>query len=52
MIDVIFRDNGTCHDDKKFHYEWYKQTVDNKKWVVEQSWKNRVNEWLHVMNTL
>ena len=52
MIDVIFRDNGTCHDDKKFHYDWYKQTVDNKKWVMNESWNTRVEEWLHVMNTL
>lgn len=52
MMDVIFRDNGSCHDDKEFHYKWYKQTVDNKKWVIEQSWETRVEEWLHLMNTL
>ena len=48
-VDIIFRDNGTCHDDKKFHYEWYDMTMKNKKWVVKQSWKNRVNEWLNVL---
>jgi len=52
MIDMIFRDNGTCHDDKMFHYKWYKQTVDNKNWVMNESWETRVEEWLHVMNTL
>ena len=48
-MDMIFRDNGTCHDDKKFHYEWYNTTVNNLKWVKKQSWKNRVNQWLTVL---
>ena len=52
MINAIFRDKGTCHDDKKYHYDWYKMTMDNKKWAVNQSWENRVHEWLMVLESM
>ena len=52
MINAIFRDKGTCHDDKKYHYDWYKMTMDNKKWAMNQSWENRVHEWLMVLESM
>ena len=52
MINAIFRDKGTCHDDKKYHYDWYKMTMDNKKWAINQSWENRVHEWLMVLESM
>jgi hypothetical protein len=51
MIDVVLRDNGECHDDKAFHYEWYNTTMKNKKYVMKQSWEIRVDEWLNTMES-
>ena len=52
MINAIFRDKGTCHDDKRYHYDWYKMTMDNKKWAMNQSWENRVHEWIMILESM
>ena len=52
MVNAVMRDNGACHDDKAYHYKWYKQTMENKKWVMEQTWENRVHEWLMLLENL
>ena len=52
MVNAVMRDNGACHDDKAYHYKWYKQTMENKKWVMEQTWENRVHEWLMVLESM
>ena len=52
MVNAVMRDNGACHDDKAYHYKWYKQTMENKKWVMEQTWENRVHEWIMVLESM
>lgn len=52
MVNAVMRDNGACHDDKAYHYKWYKQTMENKKWVMEQTWENRVHEWIMILESM
>ena len=52
MVNAVMRDNGACHDDKDYHYKWYKQTMENKKWVMEQTWENRVHEWIMILESM
>ena len=52
MITAVMRDNGSCHDDKEYHYRWYEQTMRNKEWVMKQSWESRVHEWLMILENL
>ena len=52
MVNAVMRDNGACHDDKAYHYKWYKQTMEIKKWVMEQTWENRVHEWIMILESM
>jgi glycosyltransferase involved in cell wall biosynthesis len=52
MVNAVMMDNGACHDDKAYHYKWYKQTMENKKWVMKQTWENRVHEWIMILENM
>lgn len=48
-ITAMNRNMGSCHDDKQYHYEWYRKTMNAKKWVKLQSWEIRVYDWLNML---
>jgi glycosyltransferase involved in cell wall biosynthesis len=48
-ITAMNRNMGTCNDDKQYHYEWYRKTMNAKKWVKLQSWEIRVHDWLNML---
>ncbi len=49
FITAIARNNGSCHDDKKFHYYWFANTMRNKIWVQNENWDVRTDEWENVL---
>tara|TARA_B110000211_G_scaffold14140_1_gene14838 strand:+ start:8989 stop:10152 length:1164 start_codon:yes stop_codon:yes gene_type:complete len=50
MTAAMNRNNGACHDDKAYHYEWYRKTSNAKKWVKFQTWDIRVHDWITLLN--
>ena len=39
-------------NDRSFARRWSNKTIVAREWAIKQTWDNRVNEWLHLINSV